>query len=273
MASASERVRGYRAAVMLDWFAQLDPWVVAYGMAVVLAAAIVRGYSGFGFSLLAVTALSLTLPPAEIVPSIFMLEIAASLHLLPGIWKEIHWRSIGWLLAGCLLATPLGVWLLASVPVAPMKVALGLLVLVSAILLAQGYALKTMPNRAATFATGAASGLLNGGFGIGGPPVVLFFFASPAGAAVGRASTIAYFIGTDTMGLGFLAHQGLITAASFARFLLYVAPLLVGIAIGSRSFRGASPAAFRQWVLRILMLLALLTAGQGLWAMWSGSAA
>lgn len=257
---------------MLDWFADLNPWIVAYGLVVVLLAAIVRGYSGFGFSLLAVTALSLTLPPAEIVPSIFMLEIAASLHLLPGIWKEIHWRSIGWLLAGCLAATPLGVWLLASVPVAPMKVALGLVVLVSAILLAQGYALKTMPNRSATFATGAASGLLNGGFGIGGPPVVLFFFASPAGAAVGRASTIAYFIGTDTVGLGFLAQQGLITGASFAQFLLYVAPLLLGIAIGARGFRGASPAAFRKWVLRILMLLAVITAAQGLWALGGGEA-
>jgi len=258
---------------MLDWFADLDPWIVGYSLVVVLLAAIVRGYSGFGFSLLAVTGLSLTLAPAEVVPSIFMLEIAASLHLLPGIWKEIHWRSIGWLLAGCLVATPLGVWLLASVPVAPMKVALGAIVLLSALLLARGYALKTMPNRAATLATGAASGLLNGGFGIGGPPVVLFFFASPAGAAVGRASTIAYFIGTDTMGLGFLAHQGLITGESFARFLLYLAPLLVGIAIGSRSFRSADPGAFRRWVLRILMLLAVLTAAQGVWALAGGSAA
>ena len=258
---------------MLYWFAHLDPWIVAYSLVVVLLAAIVRGYSGFGFSLLAVTALSLTLPPAEIVPSIFMLEIAASLHLLPGIWKEIHWRSIGWLLAGCLIATPLGVWLLASVPVAPMKVALGLIVLIAAILLAQGYALKTMPGRSATFATGAASGLLNGGFGIGGPPVVLFFFASPAGAAVGRASTIAYFIGTDAMGLGFLAREGLITGESFARFLLYLAPLLLGIAIGSRGFRSAGAAVFRKWVLRILMLLAVLTAAQGIWALAGGEAA
>jgi len=257
---------------MFDWFAALDPWIVGYSMIVVLLAAIVRGYSGFGFSLLAVTGLSLTLSPVEIVPSIFLLEVAASLHLLPGIWKHIHWRSIGWLLLGCFVATPLGVWLLASVPVAPMKVALGFFVLVSAILLAQGYALKRMPGVGATFATGAASGLLNGGFGIGGPPVVLFFFSSPAGAAVGRASAIAYFIGTDTMGLGFLAWERLVTEASFARFLLYLPPLLIGIAIGSRSFRGADPTSFRQWVLRILMLLALLTAGQGLWALWQGRA-
>src|SRR3954452_1290136 len=92
-------------------------------MACVFAAAIVRGYSGFGFSLLAITSLSLMLPPAEIIPPIFMMEVAASLSLLPGIWKDIHWRSLGLLGAGCLVGTPIGVWLLASVPAEPMKIA------------------------------------------------------------------------------------------------------------------------------------------------------
>ena len=69
-----------------------------------------------------------------------------------------------------------------------MTLALAVFVLLAAILLARGYALHALPGNAATFATGTASGLFNGGFGIGGPPVILFFFSSPAGAAVGRAS-------------------------------------------------------------------------------------
>ena len=161
-------------------------------MACIFGAAVVRGYSGFGFSLLAIISLSLLLPPAEIVPSIFLMEIAASLHLLPGVWRDIHWRALLWLGLGCLLGTPFGVYALANVPAAPMTLALAVFVLVSAVLLARGYALKTMPGPAATFATGTASGLFNGGFGTGGPPVILFFFSSPAGAAAGRASIIAY---------------------------------------------------------------------------------
>ena len=133
----------------------MSPSVIAYSVICIFLAAIVRGYSGFGFSLLAITALSLVLSPAEIVPSLFMLEVAASLHLLPGIWKYIHWRSIALLLAGCLIGTPIGVWLLAHVPVPPMLVALGIFVLISALLLWRGFALKTMPGRAASVATGA----------------------------------------------------------------------------------------------------------------------
>jgi hypothetical protein len=232
---------------------------LAYAVACIFGAAVVRGYSGFGFSLLAITSLSLLLPPAEIVPSIFLMEIAASLHLLPGVWRDIHWRALLWLAVGCLIGTPFGVYALATVPAQPMTMALAVFVLGAAILLAQGYALKRMPGRALTFATGTASGLFNGGFGIGGPPVILFFFSSPAGAAVGRASVIAFFLLTDVTGLAWQGWSGLITLATFWRALLFLPVLAAGIWLGNRSFKGADPAAFRRWVLRLLMLLAVLT--------------
>jgi uncharacterized protein len=241
----------------------MEPWLVAFSLACVFGAAIVRGYSGFGFSLLAITALSLALPPAEIVPVIFMLEIAASLHLLPGIWRDIHWRAIGLLLLGCIVATPLGVQLLANLPTAPMRIALSVFVIGVVALLWRGFALRTMPGPAATVATGAVSGFCNGAFGIGGPPAILFFFGSPAGVHVGRASLITYFLGTDLIGLAFLAEAELTTRATLWRFLLFLPPLLAGVWLGARGFRRADPAAFRRWVLRLLVLLAVLTATQG----------
>lgn len=236
---------------------------VVYALLCVFGAAVVRGYSGFGFSLLVITALSLVIPPRDIVPSIFMMEIAASLHLLPGVWREIHWRATGLLLTGCLVATPVGVWLLAHVPADPMKVAISIFVLAAGVMLARGFALKAMPGRRATVATGAAAGLFNGAFGMAGPPVILFFFSSPAGVAVGRASIIAFFIGTDTMGLGFQAREGLIGWDDAVRALLFLPPLFLGVWLGARGFKGADPASFRRWVLRILMALALVTGVQG----------
>lgn len=240
---------------------------VAYGAICIFLAAIVRGYSGFGFSLLSITALSLLIPPAQIVPSIFMLEVAASLHLLPGIWKDIHWPSLGPLALGCLVATPLGVWLLANVPAAPMQVALAIFVLIATALLAKGYALSAMPGKVAATAVGAASGFANGAFGIGGPPVILFYFASPAGNIAGRASVIAFFLATDLIGLTFQAREGLVTWEAFIRALTFVLPLLAGIWLGARSFKGADPATFRRWVLAILAVLAVLTAAKGLYGL------
>jgi len=237
--------------------------VIAYCIVCIFLAAVVRGYSGFGFSLLTVTSLSLVLPPAQVVPSIFMLEIAASLHLLPGIWKDIHWRSLLPLVIGCLIATPFGVWLLANVSPAPMQIALAVFVLIATVLLWRGYALKTMPGTAASTAVGAASGFANGAFGIAGPPVILFYFASPAGNLAGRASIIFYFLATDSIGLVFQAREGLLTWEAAQRAAIFIMPLLVGIWLGARSFKSADPAAFRKWVLAILALLAVITAAQG----------
>ncbi len=231
---------------------------LAYACACIFLAAIVRGFSGFGFSLLAVSALSLVYTPAEIIPSIFMLELAASLHLLPSIWKDIHWKSLGPLTLGCFIATPIGVWLLAHVPAAPMQIALAMFVLLATILLWWGFTLKTMPGKiGATFA-GAASGLSNGAFGMGGPPVILFYFASPSGAAAGRASLTAFFLATDVIGLANQSTHGLVTWDAALRALTYLPALLAGVWVGARSFKGTNPETFRKAVLMLLAVLAVM---------------
>jgi uncharacterized protein len=254
----------------MRWGAALpatDPLTLGLELLFVFLAAVVRGYSGFGFSLLAITGLSLVLPPATVVPSLYMLEIAASAHLVPAVWKDIHWRSIWPLLAGCLIGTPIGVWFLSHLPTPPMQIALGVVMLASAFMLLRGFTLRSMPGTAATVATGTVSGLLNGAFSTAGPPVILFYFSSPAGAIAGRASMIAYFFGTDVIGMPLLAHAGLITWDTFIRALLFLPPLMAGIWLGARSFRRADPARFRQYVLKILAVLALMTTVQGVLAM------
>ena len=231
---------------------------LTFAIFVIFLAAIVRGFSGFGFSLLSITALSLVYAPAEIVPSIFMLELAASLNLLPSIWKDIHWRSLGPLTLGCLVATPIGVWFLAHIAPAPMQIALSVFVLAATALLWRGYALKSMPGPIASTLAGGASGLANGAFGIGGPPVILFYFASPAGAVAGRASMVAFFLATDVIGLANQYAEGLLTRDTAIRALVYLPPLLAGVWLGARSFKSVDQGLFRKIVLAILTVLALL---------------
>jgi hypothetical protein len=238
--------------------------VIVYATLCIFGAAIVRGYSGFGFSLLAISALSLAMPPAQFVPSIFLLEIAASIHLLPGIWRDIHWRSLIPLILGCAAATPLGVWLMAKAPEAPMQVGLAVFVLIATFLLWRGFALKTMPGKFTSTAVGAASGFANGATGIGGPPVILFYFASPAGNIAGRASVVAYFLITDLVGLGFQAQAGLINTSIFIQALFFLPALLAGVWLGARSFKSADPETFRRWVFVLLAILGLATGLQGL---------
>jgi uncharacterized membrane protein YfcA len=174
-------------------------WGLAiYAIACVFTAAIVRGYSGFGFSLLAITSLSLLLPPTEVIPPVFMMEVAASLSLLPGIWKDslalapsVGRRMSRWYshrrLVSCKRTCRAD-----EDHAGVCRTCFGRLFWF-------GYTTSKMPSAVETIATGGISGLLNGALGIGGPPIVIFFFNSPAGVAIGRASLIAFFIATDTM--------------------------------------------------------------------------
>ncbi len=240
---------------------------LAAAIAIVFLAAIVRGYSGFGFSLLAITALSLFYGPTEIIPSIFLLEIAASIHLLPGLWREIHWRSLFLLVVGTAIGTPFGLMFLTGIPPASMQIALGIFVFVVTYLLWQGFALKTMPGKVASMAAGLAAGAANGAFGIGGPPVILFYFASPAGAIVGRATLVTYFLLTDAIGLVFLARENLISTGTIFRTLTFLPALLAGVWLGARSFKNANPRVFRKWVLALLALLAGISVAKGIYCL------
>ncbi|HEY3147043.1 MAG TPA: sulfite exporter TauE/SafE family protein [Dongiaceae bacterium] len=240
------------AAMQSDWE------VLALSSAAILLAAVVRGFSGFGFSLLSITAISLILPVPQIIPSIFLLEIAASINLIPGIWREIHWSSLRWLMLGYVIGLPLGVYALINAPAAPAQIALGIFVIGTATLMLRGFHLAKTPGRAASTATGVASGLLNGAFGIGGPPVILFYFSTPGAAAIGRASIIFFFLFTDFLGVSYLAHQGLLTAQSVVQFALWTPALLIGVWIGAHGFKRMDQQVFRRWVLVILIALAAL---------------
>ncbi len=231
--------------------------LVALGLALLIAA-IVRGYSGFGFSMLAVSGLTLALPPAEAVPIVFILEVAASIHMLPGVWRQVDWRSLWPLVVGALVATPFGVHLLATLPETPVRLAIAALVVTTTILIWRGFALKRVPGLGATLATGTAVGLLNGGLGIGGPPVILFYLSSPAGTAAVRASLVAYFLATDTYALVLGAAEGLVTTRTFLTALLMLPLLAVGIVVGSRGFIRTDPAAFRKAVLVLLLALSVV---------------
>ncbi len=246
----------------------MDPFVVAFSLLAVLAGAVIRGFAGFGSSLVWVSSLSLVLPPLAVVPTTYALEIAASAHLLPRVWREVEWRSLRWLLLGAIAATPVGLYALAALPPAPVRVAISLVVILATLLIWRGFLLKAMPGAGATLATGLLAGLLNGGAGIGGPPAILFYFSGPAGAAVSRASLIAFFLATDLFAIALAAGGGLVTGEVAVRTAILIPVVILGAAIGERGFLRVDPAVFRR---ATLILLAALSAALVLRVLATGS--
>ena len=226
------------------------------GLAAVLTAAVIRGYSGFGFAMVTVTGMSLVMPPTLVVPVVLVLDVAASIQLLPQVWRDISWVSLRCLFVGSVAAIPLGVFLLSSLPEAPMRAGISILVLVTAILLARGFALKRMPGWRFTLGVGVLCGIFNGAAAIGGPPAVLFYLSSPAGVSISRASMIVYFLGIDLVTLTIAAYRQLVTVQTLYLAAACVIPLIAGIALGNRIFQRIDQALFRRNVIYLLMALA-----------------
>lgn len=252
----------------MSWIADtlgMVPAQLAVALTVVIVGAFVKGLAGFGASMIWATGLALVLPPREAVPLVLLFEVATSIHLLPRLWREVDWRSLRVLLVATWVATPAGIYVLASAPADPMRLALAAAVLIAAVMIWRGFALKSVPGTGATLAVGASAGLLNGSMAIVGPPVIMFYFSSPLGLSVGRASLIAFFLGTDTVGTGMFALQGLIDAETLWRALAFVPFLLLGTSLGNRGFLRISEERFRVVVLCLLIGLALTLAVHVLW--------
>ena len=232
---------------------------------VIVLAGYVRGYGGFGFSMITVAGLSLLFPPAVVVPGVLLLEIVASAYLIAGVWRKVDWQALLWLSAGVILGTPAGVWLLGFLPEHLLKIAIAIVVAVLAVLLRIGFRPQHDIGRGGTLATGVFSGLFNGSAAVGGPPVILFFFSSPVGADISRASLIAYFLGTDIIAAGTCAGMGLLTLDSLHLFLAALIPMGIGLAVGKRTFFQTDQAVFRKRVMLYLILLSGLLLVKTVW--------
>ena len=235
----------------------MEPAAITFAVVAVFCGAFVRGYSGFGSSMIWVSSLSLVFPPLLVVPAVFLLEIAVSINLLPKVWREVEWRSLRWLLVGAVVATPAGLYLLAALPDTPVRIAISLAILTTSFLLWRGFALRAVPGAGPAAATGLLAGAMNGAIGFGGPPAILFYFSSPAAVGVSRASVIAFLFGLDAIGAAMAAGQGLYDADVLVLALVLVVPVLVGISLGNRRFLKADPERFRRYVLILLAALSV----------------
>ena len=242
---------------MLSQLLLVSPAVTAYALACVFLAALARGFSGFGFTLLAIMSLSFVLPLTTIVPAMFVLEIAAGVKLLPSIWGKVHWRSIRVLVVTSIIATPLGAYLLVKIPGDYVKIVLAILIIACCLVLITGYKLSKMPSLVQTAATGAGAGVLNGALGLGGPPVIVFFLGSPLALEAGRASIIAAFLAMDVAALPAFWALDLFGRESIHLGLMSLPILVLGVWLGSLMAQRVEEAVARKVIIGLLLLMAV----------------
>lgn len=218
---------------------------------------LVRGFSGFGFGLIAVPMLSLILDPRQAVGIAMILQATSGLLVLWRSWRAVAWGLMGSLCAGTAVTLWLGLLVLDRAPADTIRLYLAVIVIVAAGLIASGVRYRGRLNAALGAATGAVAGFLNGVSGMGGPPVIVLLLGSRLSADASRATMSAYFtvLGVFTaLGavlLGHLSRGDLVVSAALVPVL--VAATFAGTALFGK-FGGAW---YRPVALAILVTLAI----------------
>jgi uncharacterized membrane protein YfcA len=223
-----------------------------------LVAALLRGFTGFGFAIAAVPLLSLALPPARVVPLAVVLQVLASVVDLRAASRITDWRSLVWLSPGLVLGTPFGLLLLTRLSASRARLTIGVLILGSVVLLGRGLRLPARPANWLTGLVGVISGVMNGVAAMSGPPIVAYLMALPHSATVVRATSLVFFTFTAIVAMVPLAVAGLIDGQVLLFSTLAWPVLLVGSRMGAWAFHRAKPHHHRRISLTILVGLALV---------------
>jgi uncharacterized protein len=244
----------------------LTPEQLAVALAAALAAAFVRGLAGFGMAILLVPVLGLAIPPREAV------VVANWLGLLIGLvgLKKILGASerSAFAISGlAMLATPLGVWLLAIADPALARLLIALIALGAFLLmLLPKRPADHAPSSAETGATGITSGILTGFAGMPGPPVVPYYLRRAIPAQLARASMMTIFMATSIAGVASATLLKVATLREPLLALLLFPAVLLGNWLGTLAFGKVSDSVWRTFTGGVLGLAALAA----LWRLLQG---
>jgi uncharacterized membrane protein YfcA len=248
----------------------LDVWTVVASSAAVLAASVLRGFSGFGIALAGVPLLSLVVSPRLAVPTVMVLMIASGLQTLPRDHGHVEWGTLARLLPGAVLGIVPGLWLLAWLSADAARLVIGTVVVGTVILLHRGWRMTGNPGTMGYGIVGALSGVLNGLAAIPGPPVIALYFALERPAAAIRATLAAYFLVVSTVAIVMALFQELVRPSDLFWVLALAPALFLGTALGARLFRTPLQRHYRPIGLAVLLAAGLMAASRGGYALWLG---
>jgi uncharacterized membrane protein YfcA len=227
---------------------------------VLIVAEIIYVSFGFGAGLIAV-GLSAAIHPEvrDIAVILLLVNLPIEIHVVHRSWSAIEWKRVSLICLGIVFGVPLGTWILSTGNPSLVLSFLGVA------LLCIGLIFLCIPRRGRIAwpqwsgpPTGLLSGVLGGLFGVGGPPVIIYYQLSGANKSVFRASLMAIFLLIALVRVPSYLIGGLITPARFWSALSVIPAVAVGSYAGSRIHFQLGEEKFRRAVSLVLLLIGML---------------
>jgi uncharacterized membrane protein YfcA len=223
----------------------------------VLVAAFVRGYSGFGFSALVISASALVTNPLYFVAVVLFCEFIMTFQQWRAVRAGVDWRRVWALMIGAGIGVPLGLWGINLVGVDTARAIIAGYVLFMCGVLMLGWKIKRPQGFAEHVGVGAFAGGANA-VGMAGLPVATYFTAQGVSAAVFRGTLVAYFCILDLSSAPLFWWHGMITWDTARTVVLCLPIMALGIWAGGRHFLATDPQDFRKFAIGLLAVLAVM---------------
>lgn len=228
-------------------------WLVGAGAA---AGGFVSGVSGFAYGLVALSLWSWQLDPSLLAPLVMFGSLVAQGLSWRSLGHQLEWRPAWPFLVGGFAGVPIGVALVGHIEPRLFRLAVGsVLVIYPVVMLTLASRVQVKDGGPATeSAIGFVGGVLGGLAGLCGAVPALW--ATLCGWSKERQRNV-FQIFNSAMGaatLAALAVSGKVDAEALSLFAVILPATLVPVLIGTRIYRGISPAGFRRVVLGLLLL-------------------
>jgi uncharacterized membrane protein YfcA len=243
---------------MHEWFvAGLQTPGLGWLIVAATLAGLVRGFTGFGTAMVYLPIAGQFLSPIEALTTLFVMDFFGPLPLLARGWRDADRPELLKLSLAMVLGLPLGVLLLTSFNPETFRYTVSLLALILLAFLVGGVRYRGVFSSPLLYGTGALGGFMAGSVGLGGPPVIMLYMASPKPITVIRANTLIYLFLGDIGMLLILGFGGILSPAAVAVGLIVAVPYALSGMIGARVFRPGGERIYRLAAYGIIALSAL----------------
>lgn len=236
----------------------LFPPELLLAAALALVGGVIRGFTGFGTPLFLAPTYAVLFGPAATVPLIILQEIGPTLLTIREALPHTDRREMTGLLLGCIPALPVGVVLLGVLDPELVKDVMSFITLAFVAALWTGWRYRGPRTAPVRVGVGILSGIGNGLAGIGGPPLVLYHVSGDKNAAAIRGNIVVYFSVVTIIIVPVFIYLGLVTAETLWRCVVVTPPLMLGVIVGMRLFRGTTDRRYVHAALLVLLAGAVI---------------
>jgi len=225
---------------------------------VAFTAGVMRGFCGFGGPAFMVAILTVYFTPGEVLPKVYVVDLAASIYLFVSFRRDIPWNLVWPVTIPTLLMMPVGQYLLVQVNSAVLSQAIAVTIALCSILLLLGVRYQRRMRPAALMALGTCAGVVFGATYIA-LVMVAGILTVPYAKNETRGLIIAWALLAAIM-FGIISGVSGVTQMSDYWIALPGAVLyLAGTWAGSYGFRASSETLFRNIALTVLLGLSVLS--------------